>query len=435
MLWACLLPSPTSASLPTARDDELRGLAIWGLQFTPRVAVLRDAVVMEVEGSARLFGGRRALRSRIDTESRELGVERVAWAPVALAGLALARAGVEDGVSRALSELLDAQPLHVLEAVEAHGLTLSRIGCKTLGDVRALPRGGITRRFGAPMLAELDRAYGIRPEVHEWQLVPETFHSRLELMARVEMAPALLFGARRLVVQMCGWLSARHCGTTAFVLRWAHDTMRSRQSGAGGELVVRTAKAMRDVEHLCRLLAEQLAKVQLLAPAGELEVEALDVQPLEEKSASFLPDTVNEAESLALTLERVAARLGPERVLRPRLAEDHRLEWTQHWAPASERAARPTLRHSRFAQPTFMLAEPLRLAAKRDGPLYQGPLQLLAGPHRVEGGWWHRVGDEGQQVVRDYWVAFSAHAGVLWVYQERLTGRDEDAWYLQGSFA
>lgn len=433
MLWACLLPSRASASLPTPRDDALRGLAIWGLQFTPKVALLRDAVVMEVEASARLFGGRRALRERVAEESRELGVERVGWAPVALAGLALARAGVEDGVSQAVGQLLDAQRIDVLEAVQAHAVTLSRIGCKTLGDVRALPRGGITRRFGSQVLAELDTAYGLRPEAHEWIVVPDAFRLRLELMSRVETAPALLFGARRLLVQMCGWLAARHCGITAFVLRWAHDVMRSKDSGAGGELVVRTAKTMRDLEHLCRLLAEQLAKVQLLAPAGELELESLDVQPLEEKSASFLPDTVNQAESLALTLERIAARLGPERVLRPRVDEDHRLEWTQHWAPAAEPAPRPRSRRSRFAQPTFMLPEPLRLAVKSDGPLYQGPLQLLAGPHRVEGGWWHRHEENTRHVVRDYWVAFSAHAGVLWIFQEPLAG--DAVWYLHGSFA
>ena len=63
---------------------------------------------------------------------------------------------------------------------------------------------------------------------------------------------------------------------------------------------------------------------------------------------------------------------------------------------------------------------------------------LLAGPHRVEGGWWHR--DDGSaspgshHVMRDYWVALSEHAGVLWVFQQRLAG-DAIAWYLHGWFA
>jgi protein ImuB len=38
-----------------------------------------------------------------------------------------------------------------------------------------------------------------------------------------------------------------------------------------------------------------------------------------------------------------------------------------------------------------------------------------------------------RNVVRDYWVALSAEAGVLWVFQTRLDGAP--AWYLHGHFA
>lgn len=37
-------------------------------------------------------------------------------------------------------------------------------------------------------------------------------------------------------------------------------------------------------------------------------------------------------------------------------------------------------------------------------------------------------------VQRDYWVALSKHAGVLWIYQERLAS-EETAYYLHGVFA
>ena len=438
MLWAALLLSPRPDDTPPSNDDALRGLATWALQFSPRVAVAADAVVMEVEASVRLFGGKRALRDRVVEQSKELGVGQVSWAPTSLAAIAFARAGRENGFRGALGELLDELPMTTLGAVGKHQTTLSQLGCRTLGDLRALPRGGISRRFDKELLAELDQAYGQRPEAHTWVELPEGFKARLELMSRVDLAPALLFGARRLLVQMCGWLAARHAGTTAFVLRWMHDSMRSRDIADRGELVVRTAEPMRDLEHLCRLLAENLAKVQLLAPAGDIELEALDVQALEERSESLIPDTVRSGESLSLVLERIAARLGPERVLRPRLVEDHRLEWMQHWQPAPTPVAKRRARATSIPQPTFVFPEPLRLAVRGHRPMYQGPLHLLTGPHRVEGGWWHRVVD-GQteatrNVVRDYWVALSDHCGVLWVFQERLAS-DEVAWYLQGSFA
>lgn len=437
MLWAALLlpPGPNS-TLPSS--EALQGLATWALQFTPRVAIVFEAVVMEVEASTRLFGGKRSLRDRVVLESAALEVIAVAWAPTSLAAVALARVGKEDGVRRPIDEVLNVLPLETLNAAAPHLTTLTQLGCRTLGDLRNLPRGGVSRRFDKELLGALDQAYGLRPEAHTWVEIPDVFKLRIELMSRVEFAPAMLFGARRLLMQMCGWLTARHAGTTAFALRWAHDSMRSKDAGSGGELVVRTAAPMRDLEHLCRLLAENLAKVQLLAPAGTLELEALDVHALEERTASVLPDTARAGESLTLVLERIAARLGPDKVLRPVLVEDHRLEWMQHWQPAPLPLAKQRTRRNCIPQPTFVLPEPLRLAMRGNRPMYQGPLHLLTGPHRVEGGWWHRVTEDGtaqtRNVVRDYWVALSEHCGVLLVFQERLA-KDETAWYLQGSFA
>jgi protein ImuB len=431
-------------SLPCANDatpastDALQGLATWALQFTPRVALVDEAVVMEVQASVRLFGGARALRDRVRAESKDLGVAGLAWAPTSLGALALARAEVENGFRRPLEAMLDALPMEVLSAVRLHRPTLARLGCKTLGDIRKLPRGGLGRRFDKTLLVALDQAYGERPELHCWVELPETFKARLELMSRVETAPPLLFGARRLLLQMCGWLAARHCGVTAFTLCWAHDFMRARHVGEKGELTLRTAEPSRDIEHLCRLLAEHLAKVKLEAPVGELELAAVEVRPLDIPSGSLLPDATQTRENLNLVLERIAARLGPERVLRPVVLEDHRLEWMAHWQPAPEPQPRKPARCVDMPQPTWVLAEPLRLALRGHRPMYQGVLHLLTGPHRVEGGWWHRTTDAGRartwNVQRDYWVALSEHAGVLWVYQERLAG-EESAWYLHGIFA
>ena len=433
MLWsALLLPSaPTAPCTEAAR----RAVATWALQFTPRVALADGAVLMEVAASVRLFGGKRALRDRVVAESPDVGVAQVAWAANSLAALALARAGIENGFKQPLPVLLDALPMEVLDAVHSHQRTLAHIGCRTLGDVRALPRGGVSRRFDKQLLQALDQAYGAEPEAHVWVALPERFDERLELMARVEQAPALLWGARRLLLVLSGWLAARRAGVTAFTLRWAHDAMRSRDAGEGGEITVRTAEPTRDTEHLCRLLAEHLAHVQLPAPVGDLHLLATEVQPLVERSASLLPDTVRQGETLHLVLERLAARLGPGRVLRPVVLPDHRQEWMCRWQSAPEPLPRKPTPDTGLPQPTFVLPEPLRLLVRGNRPIYQGELQLLAGPQRVEGGWWDRVDTTGttRHVVRDYWVALSAKAGVLWVFQTRLD--EAPAWYLHGHFA
>lgn len=140
---------------------------------------------------------------------------------------------------------------------------------------------------------------------------------------------------------------------------WAHDVMRARDVGEGGELTVRTAQATRNIEHLSRLLAEHLARVELDAPVGDLQLLAPEVHSLEEKSAGLLPDPAEDTESLALVLERVAARLGPENVLRPLSIEDHRMEWAVHWQPAALAQPRKMAPPVDLPQPAFCFPKPL----------------------------------------------------------------------------
>jgi protein ImuB len=270
--------------------------------------------------------------------------------------------------------------------------------------------------------------------------LPETFSAKLELPGRVDNASGLMFGARRLLVQMGGWLSARHCGVTAFTLHWCHDTMRTKDAGEGGDLTVRTAQPTQNVDHLTRLLGENLAKVTLKAPAGDLVLTAVEVTPLIEQSRSLIPDDRATGEAIDLVLERIEARLGKKRVLRPMLTEDTRMEWMNHWQPMNTKRPTTKVRQVPGPQPTWILKTPLKLDVKDERPLYQGPLQLLLGPERVEGGWWHRVqtADGNQRslnVGRDYWVALSQHAGALWIFQQRLPKDTVACWFLHGLFA
>lgn len=438
MHWAALL---TDDACDSSLRIDATGVAVWALQFTPRVARKDQAVLLELEQSLRLFGGEEHLHQLVEAGAAELGVTALAWAPTSLAALACARMGIRDGFAGPLAKVLDPLPFERIDAVNAHGATLARLGCRTLADVRKLPRGGISRRFDSQLLLALDQAYGLRPEGYPWVTLPETFCAKLELPGRVDTAPALMFGARRLLVQMGGWLAARHCGVTAFTLHWCHDVMRSRDAGDGGEITVRTAQPTQNVEHLCRLLTENLAKVTLNAPASDLVLSATEVTSIIEDSLSLLPDSRATGEAVELVLERIEARLGKKRVLRPVLTEDTRMEWMNRWQPMNAKRPTTKVRQVPGPQPTWIFKTPLKLDVKDERPLYQGPLQLLLGPERVEGGWWHRVknaecgGQRSLNVARDYWVALSPHAGALWIFQQRLPKDEVASWYLHGLFA
>lgn len=442
MLWFSLIPSVNEGATTGEQAWTQRLLGWWALRFTPRVALLDEAVLVEVGASLRLFGGAQALRQQLQDGAPAPGWHCLGWGPTSLAALALSRHQDDgDGAACPAPEQLSSLPLHTLSAARPHLETLSQMGCHTLGELRRLPRGGLARRFGAPLLDALDQAHGQRPDtLPPWLTLPEVFDERLELPFRVESTEAVLQAASHLLHRLQDWLTLRHAGVLAIELRWRHD-MASRQAGGGEALQVRTAQAVRHVDHLARLLAEHLAHVRLKGPVGELSLHASEIERLPDQALSLLPEALPSGEALRQTLEKISVRLGPERVLQPVAQADHRPGHMQAWVPCTQadgtRPGPDQPPSQAMPMPTWILDQPLPLSVRAHQPQHHGPLSLLAGPQRIEGGWWDRGHADGAQ-ARDYFIASSPAAGLLWIYKERVPMAAEESsaahWYLHGVY-
>ena len=103
---------------------------------------------------------------------------------------------------------------------------------------------------------------------------------------------------------------------------------------------------------------------------------------------------------------------------------DHRPERAWRYAePGSRDAALDDIR----SRPLWLLAQPRPLSEIDDAPCYEGRLALVAGPERIESGWW-----DGHDVMRDYFVAANPAEAMLWIYRER---KSRGRWFLHGFFA
>lgn len=473
MYWIALLPSP----------DEDR--TAWGwrcLQFTPRVAFVDEAILLEAGASERLFGGRRLLLRRLLKEGCELRFD--AWAAgltslVALSLLRMKRAGQQPP-----AETPDDLPLTTLSAAQAHVGTLERIGCTTFGQLRSLPRAGVSRRFGSELLQALDSAYGQRPERYPWITLPPEFDQKLELPALATSAPDLLFTGQHLLTRLQAWLQARNLGVLALELEWTLDLRRldGKPLPPHERLELRTAQPTQEIQHLRRLASEQLARCTISAPANALRLRTLETVPWGGLTTSLLPEDNKPGEKLHQLIERLSVRLGEENVTLLQAVQDHRPECMQESVAARNAAPRrlavseenPSVPASAQAgvtvarlapspqttrcfpaaldrkahhQPTkteplasdvlfppWILRTPLKLQVKADKPLYQGPLQLLTRARRLEAAWWDTHCE--QPVLRDYFIARSPSAGLLWIFRERLAADQERAqWFLHGLYA
>ncbi len=416
---------------PAREAATLQQLACWAGGFSSQVSIANDAeLLIEIGASLRLFGGLRALgrRMRAELAAQNFSVH-LALAPTPQAAQWLARAG-RSGMCFEAEELPAAlAPLGVavLELAPAACSTLAALGVKRLGDLFALPRAGLARRFGSVLVRQIVRALGEEPDLRPVFVFPEVFAQRIELPAKVEHSAMLLFAAHRLLAVLTGWLGARGAGVTQCEFSLIHEP-----GCEPTRLVLHFAGATHDLARMERVLREHLDRCKLPAPVTDLRLDADAPVSLPGATAGLFAQS--SAQALAPVVERLRARLGRSAVHGLAVCEDHRPECaTRHVAQGSGTAYGPVP-----PRPLWLLPEPLALREHPAGLEHHGRLRRVAGPERIESGWW----DQGEHAAheadgarspgdlrRDYYIALSEAGQWLWIF------RDAQGWWLHGHFA
>ncbi|WP_250475129.1 DNA polymerase Y family protein [Caballeronia sp. GAFFF1] len=419
-------------------QDMQREVAIALLRFSPQVAVCEEeTIVVEVTASLRLFGGILRVCREIREVVSAIGVTAgTSVAPTGRGAWLLAKAGRRRVLKvQSLERQLGGLPFMVVPELRRFADWFNGLGCRVLSDIQRLPRAGLKKRCGVDLLDSLDRAYGLAPELHEWLELPPTFSARVELPDRAEHAEAILFSARRLVVQLCGWLAAQQLALTHATVTLEHE--RGRQAIEPTLIDLALAEPTWHEEHLVRLLKERLGRTELQAAVIAVRLTAADVQAAEPPSDTLFPEPGGSAQDHNRLLELLAARLGAENVLRPAPAPDHRPEHANQWVPVQNGSKNgPNGRPKTVSapddlpRPTWLLHVPLRLMVKNHRPFYGSPLKLVSTGERIEAGW-----HDGALVTRDYFVAEADDKSCYWIYRERPSVTSEETrWFLHGLF-
>lgn len=438
--WA-LLPALQVQPRDLAREAAARqGLACRLGEFSPEICLVGEqSILIEIAASLRLFGGLETLCGQMVAAVVAQGFSlNSALAPTPLGALWLAQAvpGSRCTDAASLQAAIATLPVAILDLPTRELARLTAFGATTLGDVLHLPQAGLTRRLGTGVVAQLARALGEVPDPLPRFVFPERFAQRLELPGRVEHAQALAFAGHRLLETMAGWLAARQAGIHACTLLLEHE--RGAQARPPTPLNLGFSGLSRDLERMTRVLGERLHSLQLPAAVEALQLLADDPQPLAGRAGSLFaggaaaPGERNEA--IAALVERLQARLGAAAVHGLRLYAEHRPELASQPCPALQAPPRSPTAAPTGPRPLWLLPK-VQPIAERDGrPHRGGPLQLLAGPERIESGWW----DEGEStdetaalgdVRRDYFIAHAPGGEWLWVF------RNTEGWFLHGVFA
>lgn len=350
---------------------------------------------------------------------------QLAVAATPLAALWLARAGSSNANEAVCPDLpatraaLAAVPIAALELAPPLARRIEGFGLRRLGEVLALPRASLGARLGKPFVIDLARAMGEVADPQVCFVFPERFEQGSELPAPVEAAPVLLFAARRLVAALAGWLAARNAAvrTIECLIDHGHGVVTAVPLAFGAPV--------HSASRIERVLKERLDTLALSAPALALRLCAREAEAREDRSLVLFDGAGQRHEALAELMDRLAARLGPQAVQGLACHADHRPELASRAGP--EKPGSKASLSSVPPRPLWLVDPPEALRELHGRPQRAGPLALLAGPERIESGWW-----DGCDARRDYFIAVDSGQRWLWIFRDP---RPPGGWFLHGWFA
>jgi protein ImuB len=482
---ACALaPSLKSEPVkPGQAQDALRRLALWAQRYGPLVALDEglsgeggycglEGLWIETTGADHLFGGEAALladltarlaRAGAATQVGLAGTPGAAWALARFAApnAAIAPPGAEES---ALAPL----PVEALRLSPAAVQLLGRFGVRRIGDLYALPRAGLARRFrgeaGMQVIQRLDQALGRLPEPLVGEIAPAAYFAHRVFAEPILHTEGVAQWGARLVDELCAKLEGEGLGARRIVLTGFRADGRTTWFSAA------LGMASRDPDHLIRLLRERgwarlevgfgLDALRLSAPVTEALVasQAGLAHGLSLPSSPDLFRGKREVEgpaadpethrTMAALIDRLTARLGEAAVLRPVWRESWTPERAEGLAPyaaaPSTRAAQPPA-----AQPRpillFTPPEPIEAVAELpDGAPARFTWRRVArrvarasGPERLAPEWWRRPSARGRPAaLRDYYRLEDEDGGRYWVFREGLYGEEDHlpSWWMHGLF-
>ncbi|MCK9692130.1 Y-family DNA polymerase [Pseudomonas syringae] len=394
-----LVPNFTTIEHDPADIERLQQLlAAWAYGFSSNVSLKYPRVLlMEIESSLKLFGPWPVFEARLREELTTQGFRhRIVVAPNPIAARMLAN--MHDGLSidcpHELRSRLEQMPLERIGLSRETATALTRMGLRSVRQVLALPRDTLARRFPASVLQHFDTLLGERPVALECYTPPDFFDVRIELNFDVESHQALLFPLKRLIADLALFLAGRDSGVQRFSLHLEHV------EGPDTVVPVGLLSAERDASMLFELARGRLEQVLVASPVRAVRLLARDLPDFVPAHRQLFDERVQQTLPWEQLRERLRARLGDESVNGLRAQADHRPECA--WQPHS--TSKPVLPSKGCTRPGWLLREPQPL------PLHA--TRIVAGPERIESGWW-----DGGDVRRDYYLVETSSGQRAWAYR------------------
>jgi protein ImuB len=444
--------------------------------FSPHVEdTAPDTIALDLAGLGTLFGPLQKMARTLAQRASELGLEcsvAVAANPDSAMLAARGFSGVTVIPEGKEAEQLGSLPVDVLfagkhdDAESAQLLeTLQRWGVRHLRELAALPDVALSERLGQQGVYLQKLARGAISRTLVPNEPPLIFEEAIELEYPLVLLEPLAFLLSQMLQQLCARLGARALATQELRLEmelengWHDDETLMGHVGTGAlarpgrvqtrqrfQRTLRLPVPLLDPKTFLKLLQLDLKAHPPGAPIVRIHLTAEPVRPRPAQNGLFLPPSP-EPEKLELTLARIAAIVGEDKVGSLQLLDTHRPEGfrMQRFA-IREPAAKPSTNgnsHSKqsndlvtalrmFRPPaavtvTMQNGRPIHISGSKKKEIH-GEILWVAGPWKSSGDWWEQDG-----WARDEWdIAVQEETGIAFyrLVRDLLSGR----WLLEGTY-
>ncbi|MEM8655310.1 MAG: DNA polymerase Y family protein [Pseudomonadota bacterium] len=402
----------------------------WATRYCPWVGLEGgDGLVLDITGSAHLFGGEEAMLADMQNRLLRAGITaRIGIGDTRGAAWALAHYGEGDIAPPGdMLTPLGALPVAALRLEEDTTVALQRLGLRKVSDLASAARGPLNRRFGPSLLMRLDQALGHHPEDITPLAEPPHYGVRMTFPEPIGLLKDVMAGTERLLTQLCAKLKAQEMGARTLCV----TLFRVDQGHQQVEL--RLARPLRDHHRILPLFERGLAEVEAGFGIDVMRLEATQVEPLPVRQISHVAE--GRKDKLDDLITRIGTRIGLENVQRFLPADSHIPERSFIIAAAAYSDPADDW-HSPLPRPVVLFPpEPIAAIGSRPPGRFRWRRMALTtgratGPERIAPEWWLED-DSWRTGVRDYWRVETRQGRRLWMFYTP----QNPGWFVQGEFA
>ncbi len=423
-------PNLQTAPADLQKDhDFIQILRRWVTRYCPWVGMEgRDGLVLDVSGSAHLFGGEDGMLGDMRTRLMRAGLSVcIGLADTRGAAWALAHHGEGVAPGGDMLSALQTLPVASLRLEEKTATTLARLGLRTIGDLAVAPRAPLTRRFGPDVLMRLDQALGHQSEQIMPLAEPPHYGVRMTLPEPIGLIGDVMAGTERLLIRLCTKLKAQDMGARVLAI-----TLR-RVDQDHQQVELRLARPLRDAHRILPLFERGLAEVDAGFGIDQLRLEATQVEALPAQQITHI--STGRKGPLEDLITRIGTRIGLENIQRFLPADSHIPE--RSFIIASAAYSEPASGWACANPRPLCLFPPESIAAHGSQPpecfRWRGmslTTGRATGPERIAPEWW-LDDDNWRSGLRDYWRVETTQGRRLWLFYTP----QNPGWFVQGEFA